>query len=114
MECRSYLSFQKLFWTVLGWRTTSTYQNLNRDYMKADTPETRAWLSLWNRWKPDLFIDCHVTDGADYQYNITYQHEHHAGVAESLLAWERKVIETSMAAPASRLDTLPSETGPAF
>ncbi len=73
----------------MGWRTTSTYQNLNRDYMKADTPETRAWLSLWNQWKPDLFIDCHVTDGADYQYNITYQHEHHAGVAPSVLAWER-------------------------
>ena len=77
----------------MGWRTTSTYQNLNRDYMKADTPETRAWLSLWNHWKPDLFIDCHVTDGADYQYNITYQHEHHVGVAPSVLAWEKKVID---------------------
>ena len=81
----------------LGWRTTSTYQNLNRDYMKADTPETRAWLSLWNRWKPDLFVDCHVTDGADYQYNITYQHEHHAGIAESVLAWEKKVIDERVA-----------------
>ncbi|MGH9872385.1 MAG: M14 family metallopeptidase [Pyrinomonadaceae bacterium] len=81
----------------MGWRTTSTYQNLNRDYMKADTPETRAWLSLWNHWKPDLFIDCHVTDGADYQYNITYHHEHHAGVAESLLAWEKKVIDERVA-----------------
>jgi murein tripeptide amidase MpaA len=81
----------------MGWRTTSTYQNLNRDYMKADTPETRAWLSLWNRWKPDLFIDCHVTDGADYQYNITYQHEHHAGVAASVLAWEKRVIDERVA-----------------
>jgi len=81
----------------MGWRTTSTYQNLNRDYMKADTPETRSWLSLWNRWKPDLFVDCHVTDGADYQYNITYQHEHHAGVAESVLAWENKVIDERVA-----------------
>jgi murein tripeptide amidase MpaA len=81
----------------MGWRTTSTYQNLNRDYMKADTPETRAWLSLWNLWKPDLFVDCHVTDGADYQYNITYQHEHHAGVAESVLAWEKKVIDERVA-----------------
>jgi hypothetical protein len=81
----------------MGWRTTSTYQNLNRDYMKADTPETRAWLSLWNRWKPDLFIDCHVTDGADYRYNITYQHEHHAGVDASVLAWERKVIDERVA-----------------
>jgi murein tripeptide amidase MpaA len=81
----------------MGWRTTSTYQNLNRDYMKADTPETRAWLSLWNHWKPDLFIDCHVTDGADYRYNITYQHEHHTGVAESVLAWENKVIDQRVA-----------------
>lgn len=81
----------------MGWRTTSTYQNLNRDYMKADTPETRAWLSLWDSWKPDLFIDCHVTDGADYQYNITYQHEHHAGIAESVLAWEKKVIDERVA-----------------
>jgi hypothetical protein len=81
----------------MGWRTTSTYQNLNRDYMKADTPETRAWLSLWNRWKPDLFIDCHVTDGADYQYNITYQHEHHEGIDAGVLDWERRVIDERVA-----------------
>ena len=76
----------------MGWRTTSTYQNLNRDYMKADTPETRAWLRLWNEWQPDLFIDCHVTDGADYRCNITYHHEHHAGVDEAVVEWERNVF----------------------
>jgi hypothetical protein len=76
----------------MGWRTTATYQNLNRDYMKADTPETRAWLRLWNEWQPDLFIDCHVTDGADYRCNITYHHEHHAGVDTGVLAWEREVF----------------------
>lgn len=82
----------------MGWRTTSTYQNLNRDYMKADTPETRAWLALGNSWKPDLFIDCHVTDGADYRVNITFQHEHHEGVAPSVLAWEKRVIDDRVAA----------------
>jgi hypothetical protein len=82
----------------MGWRTTSTYQNLNRDYMKADTPETRAWLALWNAWKPALFIDCHVTNGADYRVNITFQHEHHAGVAPSVLAWEKSVIDDRVAA----------------
>jgi hypothetical protein len=76
-----------------GWRTTTSYQNLNRDYMKADTPETRSWLRLWHEWQPDLFIDCHVTDGADYQYNITYQYEHHEGVAPAVLAWEQEVID---------------------
>ncbi len=81
----------------MGWRTTTTYQNLNRDYMKADTPETRAFLALWNKWQPDLFIDCHVTNGADYQYNITYQHEHHAGVPPSVLEWETRVIDGRVA-----------------
>ena len=76
----------------MGWRTTATYQNLNRDYMKADTPETRAWLNLWNEWQPDLFIDCHVTDGADYRCNITYHHEHHSGVDNGVLSWEREVF----------------------
>jgi len=85
----------------MGWRTTATYQNLNRDYMKADTPETRAWLALWNQWQPDLFIDCHVTDGADYRCNITYHHEHHAGVDAGVLAWERDVFGGRVA-PATR------------
>ena len=76
----------------MGWRTTSTYQNLNRDYMKADTPETRAWLRLWNEWQPHLFIDCHVTDGADYRSNITYHHEHHAGIDDGVLQWERDIF----------------------
>jgi len=82
--------------TDMGWRTTSTYQNLNRDYMKADTPETRAWLNLWNQWQPDLFIDCHVTDGADYQCNITYHHEHHEGVDPAVLEWEQDVFDNKV------------------
>lgn len=81
----------------MGWRTTSTYQNLNRDYMKADTPETRAWLHLWNQWRPDLFIDCHVTDGADYRCNITYHHEHHDGVDGAVLEWEQDVFDDKVA-----------------
>ena len=76
----------------MGWRTTSTYQNLNRDYMKADTPETRAWLALWNQWQPHLFIDCHVTDGADYRCNITYHHATHSAVDGEVLEWERNVF----------------------
>ena len=81
----------------MGWRTTATYQNLNRDYMKADTPETRAWLRLWNHWQPDLFIDCHVTDGADYRCNITYHHEHHGGINSEVIAWERDVFGKKVA-----------------
>ena len=77
----------------MGWRATSTNLNLNRDYMKADAVETRAWLNLWTEWNPDLLIDCHVTDGADFQYNITYIYEHHEHVLAPILAWMRDAFD---------------------
>ena len=77
----------------MGWRANATNLNLNRDYMKADAPETRAWLRLWNEWNPELFIDCHVTDGADFRYNVTYQFEEHENVPQPLRAWMREAFE---------------------
>jgi murein tripeptide amidase MpaA len=77
----------------MGWRVTSTNLNLNRDYMKADAPETRAWLKMWTEWNPALFIDCHVTDGADYRYVLTYQYEQHENVPAPVLQWERAAFE---------------------
>ena len=71
----------------MGFRANATNLNLNRDYMKADAPETRAWLTLWNQWKPDLFIDCHVTDGADFQYNVTYEYAHFQEVSPAIKNW---------------------------
>ena len=71
----------------MGFRGTSANLNLNRDYMKADAPETRAWLNLWNKWKPDFFIDCHVTDGAEFQYNVTYEYAHFGEVAPEIKNW---------------------------
>ncbi|HEX8853777.1 MAG TPA: M14 family zinc carboxypeptidase, partial [Pyrinomonadaceae bacterium] len=77
----------------MGWRGNASNLNLNRDYMKADAPETRAWLRLWNEWRPDLFIDCHVTDGADFQYNVTYQFEQHVNVAPSIRSWSKEFFD---------------------
>lgn len=57
---------------VMGWRTNATNLNLNRDYAKADAPETRAMLRAIDHWQPDLYVDLHVTDGVDYQYDITW------------------------------------------
>ena len=71
----------------MGFRANASNLNLNRDYMKADAPETRAWLKLWNQWRPDLFIDCHVTDGADFQYNVTYEYAHFQEVSPSIKQW---------------------------
>ncbi len=79
-----------------GWRTQAANLNLNRDYMKADAPETRAFLRLWNRWLPDLFIDTHVTDGADYQYDTTIQTETGPDVAPGLAAYMRGTLAPAL------------------
>jgi hypothetical protein len=77
----------------MGWRTNSRNLNLNRDYMKADSPEMRAWLEVFNEYLPDLFIDCHTTDGADYQYVATYALETFGNMEEGLTQWTKEVYE---------------------
>ena len=56
----------------MGWRTNAQNLNLNRDYTKLDTKEIRAVIKVINDYNPSLYMDIHVTDGADYQYDITY------------------------------------------
>jgi murein tripeptide amidase MpaA len=71
----------------MGWRVTGQNLNLNRDYLKADTPEMQAWLRMYNEWLPDFFIDIHSTDGADYQYAVTYSLETRGNMDPALTAW---------------------------
>ena len=54
----------------MGWRVTSQNLNLNRDYTKADAPETQAMLRLLEAWDPVLYVDLHVTDGAQFEYDV--------------------------------------------
>lgn len=56
----------------MGWRNTAQNLNLNRDFMKAEAPEMQALLGLIAKYDPDFYIDLHVTDGMDYQYDVTY------------------------------------------
>ena len=76
----------------MGWRTTAQNLNLNRDYIKADAPEMRAWLTLWNAWKPDLHFDHHATDGGDWQYDVTIDADTHATAAPPVAAWIDKTL----------------------
>ncbi len=73
--------------TNMGWRTTAQNLNLNRDFMKADAPEMKALLKLFNKWEPDLFIDTHTTNGADYQYDLTYIIHRLHDVTPSMREW---------------------------
>ncbi|MES2627695.1 MAG: M14 family zinc carboxypeptidase [Bacteroidota bacterium] len=54
-----------------GFRANSRNLDLNRDFMKADAENTRAFFRIFHRYKPHLLIDNHVSNGADYQYTMT-------------------------------------------
>ncbi len=78
----------------MGWRHNPIGLNLNRDYTKLDAPEMRALIAnLYTRWWPDLLVDDHTTDGADYRYDITYATNHGAGVPGPIDRWLAEGIE---------------------
>jgi hypothetical protein len=71
----------------MGWRTTAQNLNLNRDWMKAAAPEMQAMLRLITTWLPDFIIDSHTTNGADYQYTITYAVEKYQNIYPGTAEW---------------------------
>lgn len=82
----------------MGFRTNPTGLNLNRDYVKLETPEMRALIgNVFTKWWPHLLVDDHTTDGADYRFDLTYGFQHGAGVPAAIDRWlgddfERRVI----------------------
>jgi hypothetical protein len=76
----------------MGFRGQSQYLNLNRDYIKADAPEMRAWLALWQHWRPDFLTDVHTTDGADYQYDLTWYLEDPGKLDPASSDWQQKAM----------------------
>ncbi len=76
----------------MGWRTTAQNLNLNRDFIKADAPEMQQWLKIYTSWLPDFFIDVHTTDGADYQYKITYGMNVYGNMNSQHTDWQNKYM----------------------
>ena len=58
---------------LVGRRADALNLDLNRDYFKAEAPETRASLArVYDTWDPALMVDCHTTDGTLHGYLLTY------------------------------------------
>jgi hypothetical protein len=57
---------------LVGQRPNAQSLDLNRDYVKAEAPETRASLQMFDTWDPDVFVDLHTTDGSFHGYALTY------------------------------------------
>ena len=60
-----------------GFRGNARNYDLDRDFIKADTKNTRSFAEIFHTVNPDLFIDTHVSDGADYQYTLTHLFTQH-------------------------------------
>lgn len=80
----------------MGWRANGTNLNLNRDYLKADAPETRAFMAMFHRWLPDFFVDDHVTDGADFQYDVTFTIDDGPNVPQGTAKWVDEVATPTL------------------
>ncbi len=75
-----------------GFRGNTRNFDLNRDFIKADTKNTRAFAEIFHLVNPDVFIDNHVSNGADYQYAITHLFTQHNKLGNNL----GDFIETTM------------------
>ncbi len=78
----------------MGWRTNAQNLNLNRDYAKLDTREIRSVIQVINEYDPVLYMDIHVTDGADYQYDITYGGIGKQGYSNGIRNWLENIHKT--------------------
>jgi hypothetical protein len=72
-----------------GFRGNSQNLDLNRDFIKCDSKDARAFTEIFHLTDPDVFIDNHVSNGADYQHVMTLlttQHDKLGGVMGDFLA----------------------------
>jgi len=60
-----------------GFRGNARNYDLNRDFIKADTKNAGAFAEIFHIVEPDLFIDNHVSNGADYQYTLSHLFTQH-------------------------------------
>lgn len=76
----------------MGIRQNAQGLDLNRDFIKAEAPETRALLRAFRNWDPHVFIDTHTTNGSHHRYVLTYSGPKHPGGDVELLEYIRDTM----------------------
>ncbi len=67
-----------------GFRANALNLDLNRDFVKSDSKSTKTMINILRQWDPDVIVDTHVSDGADYQYTMTLIAEQHNKLQKDL------------------------------
>ncbi len=75
-----------------GFRGNARNFDLNRDFIKADTRNARSFAAIFHELDPDLFVDTHVSNGADYQYVMTFDYTQEDKLGGILGQFERETF----------------------
>lgn len=57
-----------------GFRANAKNLDLNRDFMKQESKNMQSFIEIFQAFDPDIFVDTHVSNGADYPYTISLIH----------------------------------------
>lgn len=79
-----------------GFRGNARNYDLNRDFIKSDTRNTRSFAEIFHKVKPDIFVDTHVSNGADYQYTLTHLFTQHNKLGGELGAYLEQNLRPSL------------------
>jgi hypothetical protein len=79
-----------------GFRGNSQNLDLNRDFIKADSKEALSFARIFQMLDPDVFVDNHVSNGADYQYVMTLLTSQHNRLGGEMGAYLNKVFEPAL------------------
>ena len=77
----------------VGVRENAQGLDLNRDYMKLESPEARGLVAnVLNRWDPLLTVDLHTTNGSFHGYALTYSPTLNPNASSDLIDFERDTL----------------------
>jgi hypothetical protein len=79
-----------------GFRGNSQNLDLNRDFIKCDSKEAKAFAEIFHLTDPDVFLDNHVSDGADYQHVMTLICTQHSKLGGVLGEYLNKTFEPGL------------------
>lgn len=79
-----------------GFRGNSQNLDLNRDFTKCDSKNARSFSEIFHYLNPDILVDTHVSDGADYQHTMTLITTQYNKQGEELGSWVKNTFEPSL------------------
>ena len=79
-----------------GFRGNARNLDLNRDFSKADSENARSFIKLFSKWNPDVYLETHVSNGADYPYTMTYLLSHPDKLTPPLNTYLSETISESL------------------